>query len=92
MDAARNLFAFGASAGAGGENTQPLPAGTVAWVNDGRYAGLHATLLEFLPALGAGGFYRCEILMRDPADGTVLDLVPRSFITQSPPWSDHDAR
>jgi len=68
------------------------PAGTVAWVSDGRYRGLRATLLEFLPALGAGGFYRCAILMRDPADGTVLDLVPCHFITLSPPWSDHDAR
>jgi hypothetical protein len=87
MDAARNSLAF-ASAGAGGEITQPLPAGTVAWVSDGRYVAL----LEFLPALGAGGFYSCAILMRDPADGTVLDLVPRSFITLSPPWSDHDAR
>jgi hypothetical protein len=79
-----------------------MPDGASAWVSAGRYAGLRVTLSEFLPHLTTwddphaerpdAGFYRCAILMHDPAEGVVVDLVPRRFVTLSPPWSDDDAR
>lgn len=54
----------------------------------GQYAGLCATLLQFVAhatSYGNAGFWVCSILMRDVKDGRLTDLVPACFVSLAPP-------
>lgn len=73
-----------------------LPECTEVWITRGRYAGLRATLLQFVAHATTHadpfgectdtGFYLCSVLMRNVKDGRVTDLIPRRYVSLIAPW------